>query len=139
MSTRELIKASLGLLQLAEELENVKLARKRAGISRSHFYEIKEAFEKFGREGLAPEPKRRPRMPIQTPPEVEQQILDMSALYTTYSYIRLSGQLELAGFGIAPSTVRAVWQRHGMLHRSDRLLWLERRSLEQGGPVLTEK
>ena len=46
MNTREqLIKARLGLLQLAEELDNVKLACKRAGISRSHFYEIKEAFE----------------------------------------------------------------------------------------------
>ncbi|HOQ47648.1 MAG TPA: hypothetical protein PLA43_19850 [Bryobacteraceae bacterium] len=69
MSTREqLIKARLGLLQLAEELDNVKLPCKRAGISRSHFYEIKEAFKKFGREGLAPQPKRRPRMPNQTRP-----------------------------------------------------------------------
>ena len=139
MNTREqLIKARLGLLQLAEELDNVKLACKRAGISRSHFYEIKEAFERFGRNGLAPQPKRRPRMPNQTPPEVEQQILDMSAHYPTFSYVRISGQLKLAGFGISPSTVRAVWQRNGLLHRSDRLLWLERRSLEQGGPVLTD-
>lgn len=139
MNTREqLIKARLGLLQLAEELDNVKLASKRAGISRSHFYEIKEAFEKFGRNGLAPQPKRRPSMPNQTPPEVEQQILDMSARYPTFSYVRISGQLKLAGFGISPSTVRAVWQRNGLLHRSDRLLWLERRCLEQGGPVLTD-
>ena len=78
MNSREqLIKARLGLLQLAEELDNVKLACKRAGISRSHFYEIKEAFEKFGRNGLAPQTKRRPRMPNQTQPEIEQQILGM--------------------------------------------------------------
>jgi ACT domain-containing protein len=54
MSTREkLIKARLGMLALAEELQNISLACRRAGISRSHYYEIKEAFEKYGAEGLA--------------------------------------------------------------------------------------
>lgn len=49
MSTCDkLIKARLGMLALAEELQNISLACKRAGISRSHFYEIKEAFEKYG-------------------------------------------------------------------------------------------
>jgi ACT domain-containing protein len=56
MSTREkLIKARLGMLALAEELQNISWACRRAGISRSHFYEIKEAFEKWGAEGLAPQ------------------------------------------------------------------------------------
>jgi hypothetical protein len=37
MSAREkLIKARLGILALAEELQNITLAGKRAGISRSH-------------------------------------------------------------------------------------------------------
>jgi hypothetical protein len=68
MSTREkLIKARLGMLVLAEQLNNVSLACKRASISRSHYYEIKEAFEKFGADSLAPQPKRKPRMPNQTP------------------------------------------------------------------------
>lgn len=66
MSTREkLIKARLGMLALAEELQNVSLVCRRAGISRSHFYEIKEAYEKWGAEGLAPQPRRKPRMPNQ--------------------------------------------------------------------------
>ena len=51
MSTREkLINARLGMLAQAEELQNISLACKRAGISRSHFYEIKDAFERFGAE-----------------------------------------------------------------------------------------
>ncbi len=41
------------MLALAEELQNISLACRRAGISRSHFYETQEAFEKYGREGLA--------------------------------------------------------------------------------------
>ena len=63
MSTRtQLIKARLGMLALAERLQNISLACRRAGISRSHFYEIKEAFETYGTEGLAPQSRRRPRM-----------------------------------------------------------------------------
>jgi hypothetical protein len=64
MSTKEkLIKARVGMLALAEELKNISLACKRAGISRSHFYEIKEAFEKYGPEGLVPATRRRRRLP----------------------------------------------------------------------------
>ncbi|MFN7542302.1 MAG: helix-turn-helix domain-containing protein [Acidobacteriota bacterium] len=56
----------------------MKAACQRAGISRRHFYEIKEAYEKHGAEGLEPKERRRPRMPNQTPPELEKQILDMT-------------------------------------------------------------
>jgi len=139
MSTREkLIKARLGMLALAEQLNNVSLACKRAGISRSHYYEIKEAFEKFGADGLAPQPKRKPRMPNQTPPELEAQILEMTERYPTYSYIRISDQLKLVGVGVSPSTVRAVWQRQGLTLRIHRLLWLEQKTTAQGG-ILTER
>ena len=79
MSTREkLIKARLGMLALAEDLQSISLACRRAGISRSHFYEIREACEKYGAEGLAPRSRRRPRMPNETPPELEGKILEMT-------------------------------------------------------------
>jgi len=138
MSTREkLIKARLGMLALAEELQNISLACRRAGISRSHFYEIKEAFEKYGAEGLAPRTRRRPRMPNQTPPELEQKILEMTERYPTFSYLRISQQLRLVGVGVSPSAVRYVWQRHGLTLRYQRLLWLEQKTAARGG-VLTE-
>ena len=112
MSTRQqLIKARLGMLARAEELQNISAACKKAGISRSHYYEIKEAFEKYGAEGLAPRERRRPRMPNQTPPELERRILEMTEQYPIYSYVRISGQLRLIGVGVSPSAVRAVWAR----------------------------
>lgn len=53
MSTREkLIQAWVTMLALADELQNISPAC-RGGISRSHFYEMKDAFEKYGRHGLA--------------------------------------------------------------------------------------
>jgi hypothetical protein len=42
-------------------------------------------------------------MPNQIPPELEKQILDMTAQYPTYSYLRISQQLRLIGVGVAPS------------------------------------
>ncbi len=126
------------MLALAEELQNISVACKRAGISRSHYYEIKQAFEKFGAEGLAPAARRRPRMPNQTPPELEARILEMTTQYPTYGYIRISGQLKLIGVGVSPAAVRAVWQRHGLTLRLQRLLWLEQKTAAAGG-VLTER
>jgi ACT domain-containing protein len=49
MGTREqLIRARLGMLALVDELKNIAKACKLAGVSRSHFYEIKKAYETFG-------------------------------------------------------------------------------------------
>jgi len=139
MSTRDqLIKARLGMLALADELKNIAKACRLAGVSRAHFYEIKQAYETFGREGLAPRVRRRPRMPNQTPPELERQILAMTEQYPTYSYLRLADQLKLVGVGVSAAAVRYVWQRHGLATRFARLLWLERRSAE-GGVILTER
>lgn len=108
MSTREkLVKARMGMLALAEELQNVSLACKQAGIGRSHFYEIKDAFEKSGK-GLVPQARRKPRMPNDTPPELVEKVLEMTERYPTYSYLRVAQQLRLVGVEVTPSAVRSV-------------------------------
>jgi hypothetical protein len=139
MDTREkLISARVGMLALADELQNISRACQVAGISRSHFSEIKTAFEKYGRDGLAPAVRRRPRMPNETPMELVQRILQMTLDFPTYSYVRMSQQLRLIGVPASPAQVRGVWQREGLLKRFDRLLWLEKQSAATGGP-LTEQ
>jgi hypothetical protein len=73
-SQDRLIDAKISILQLAEKLESISEACKVAGIARSSFYEIKKAheqfYEQFGRDGLAPRPKRKPRMPNEFPPSL---------------------------------------------------------------------
>jgi len=49
---QRLIDAKISLLQLAEELGNIQKVCKVAKIARSSFYEIKRAYEKFGRQAL---------------------------------------------------------------------------------------
>lgn len=79
MSTREkLIQARISRRALADELQNISRACKVAGISRSHFDEIQDACEKYGRDGLAPQLRRRPRMPTHTPAELEARIPEMT-------------------------------------------------------------
>jgi len=126
------------MLSFADELQNISRACKVAGISRSHFYEVKGAFEQYGREGLAPRARRRPRMPNQTPPELEAQILAMTREYPIYSYVKIADQLKLIGVPASASAVRGVWLRMGLLKKYDRLLWLEREAAATGGP-LTER
>ena len=81
--------------------------------------------------------RRRPRMPNETPPEVERQILEMTEQVPTYGYVRIAGQLRLTRDGVSASAVRAVWQRHGLTLRIQRLLWLEQKTAI-AGDVLSE-
>ena len=50
LKDQRLIEAKISLLRLAEEWGNIQRACKVAGIARSSFYEIKRAYEKFGRQ-----------------------------------------------------------------------------------------
>jgi len=52
-------------------------------------------------------------MPNQTPPELEQRILEMTEQDPTYSYLRISQQLRLIDVGVSPSAVRCVWAATG--------------------------
>jgi hypothetical protein len=53
MITQEmLIKKKLSLLELAEFLTNVSQACRINGCSRQHFYDVKQAYEERGMEGL---------------------------------------------------------------------------------------
>lgn len=129
---QRLIKAKLTTLQLAEELGNIAKACKIAGISRTTFYEIKEAYGRYGKEGLASQPRRRPRMPHEAPQALVDQVLAMTRTYPMYNYNRIADQLQLIGVSISGGGVRKIWERHNLLHRLQRLLWMERLCSEQG-------
>jgi hypothetical protein len=119
----QLIRARMAILIMAAELKNVAKVCRLAGVSRSQFYAMKKAYERNGKEGLAPRLRRKPVMPNRTPPMLEEQILLNTRQNPTFSYIRLSGEMESDGIGVSPSMVRYVWQRHGLSTRSARLEW----------------
>jgi hypothetical protein len=60
---------------LAEELGNVSAACRAMGIERSTFYRWKSKVDRWGLEALRVRERRRPRMPNQIGPHLEQRIL----------------------------------------------------------------
>ncbi len=59
-TTENVIRHKIGLLDLAEELDNVSRACKAMGVSRDTFYRYKEAVEDDGVEALIEESRRKP-------------------------------------------------------------------------------
>lgn len=133
MTDREqLIKARLAILTMAAELNNVVRVCKLAGVSRSHFYAMKKAYETQGREGLAPRVRRKPLMPNRTPAWLEGHILAKTQENPRVSYVRLAGQLQGCGVAVTAAMVRYVWQREGLSTRQARLHWVKMKVRQAG-------
>jgi hypothetical protein len=132
-----LIDAKVSILQLSHELGNISKACRRAGIARSSFYEIKKAFEQFGRAGLEPRTRRRPQMPNQYSEELVKKILDKTREFPGNSYNRIALELQLGGVSVSGPGVRKVWERHSLTRRLARFLWLEK-EVSEGRGILTE-
>lgn len=131
-----LIDAKVSLLQLAKELGNIQKACKAAGIARSSFYEIKKAYEQFGRDGLLQSRRGRSLQPISD--DIEEKVLSMTRENPSFSYVRLSQELQDSGVGVGVSVVRRVWKKHDLERKMDRLLWIDKEALEGRGVVTEE-
>jgi hypothetical protein len=106
-------------------MKNIVKACKIAGVSRSQFYAMKKAYERYGKEGLAPRTRRKPEMPNRTPAVLEELILLETRKNPLISYIRLAGEMKSEGGGVTPTMVRYVWQRHGLSTQSARRAWVK--------------
>jgi transposase InsO family protein len=133
-----LLKHKMSLLQLVEQLHNIRLACKMMGVSRQHYYDIKERFEQAGVDGLKEKPRSAPDMPNKTPDSLEGIIIDYSLKHPTYGKDRVAIQLRFQGIAISPSGVERIWRRQGLENRFKRLLKLEELH-QQTGLVLTDE
>jgi len=127
-----LLKHKMSLLQLAEQLHNIRLACKMMGVSRQHYYDIKERFEQAGVDGLKEKERSLPDMPNRTQDVLEQLILDYSLKHPTYGKDRVAMQLRFQGIVISASGIEKIWRRQGLENRFKRLLKLEELHREAG-------
>ena len=127
-----LLKHKLSLLQLAEQLQNIRQACKMMGVSRQHYYDIKQRFEQAGVEGLHEKERKLPRMPNQTPQDIEERIIEYSLKHPTYGKDRMPLQLRFEGIIISSSSVERIWKRYHLENRFKRLLKLEELHKQQG-------
>jgi Winged helix-turn helix len=129
MMTQEqkIIRAKVGLLELAKQLGNVSQACKMMGYSRDSFYRFKELYDKGGELALQEISRRKPILKNRTPIEMQ----------PAWGQVRISEALKRRGLSISPAGVRCVWQRHDLTSMKLRLKALEAK-VAQDGILLTE-
>jgi transposase InsO family protein len=116
-------------LTLAEELGNVSAACRAMGIERSTFYRWKRKVDRWGLEALRVRERRRPRMPNQIGPHLEQRILAFALARPGLGPRRISAELgreKWGGIRISEHGVWRVLRRFNLNTRAKRLALVAR-------------
>jgi transposase InsO family protein len=129
---QKLIRAKMSLLELAEYLKNVSEACRVMGVSRQHFYDIKQAYEQGGIEALKEKSRRHPNLKNRVAPEIELEVVRLAEEYPAYGQLRASNELMRQGIMVSSSGVRSIWQRHDLETFKKRLKHLEQKAAKEG-------
>jgi transposase InsO family protein len=116
-------------LTLAEELGNVAAACRAMGIERSTYYRWKRKVDRWGLEALRVRERRRPRMPNQIGPHLEQRILAFALARPGLGPRRISAELRREKWGGIRISEHGVWRvlkRFNLNTRSKRLALVAR-------------
>jgi len=113
----------LRLFALAGEI-GVRAACRVMGVHHSTYYRWKARVDRWGLEALRPRERRRPRMPNQLGPHLEQRVLAFSLAHPGFGPKRISAELrreKWGGLRISASGIWRVLRRHGLNTRRRRL------------------
>jgi transposase InsO family protein len=113
----------LQLFDLAGRI-GVTAACRTFGVHRSTYYEWKRKVERQGLEMLRPRERRRPRMPNQLSPLVEERIVAFALGHPGFGPRRISSELRRLKWGGIVVSANGVWRclcRHGLNTRAKRL------------------
>jgi transposase InsO family protein len=119
----------LRLFTLADELGNVSAACRAMGVDRSTYYRLKAKVDRWGLEALDVRERRRPRMPNQIGPHLEQRIVAFSLGHPGLGPRRISAELAREKWGAIRISEHGVWRvlcRVGLNTRSKRLALIAR-------------
>ena len=133
-----LIKRKLNVVEFAEQMKNISEACRRLGVSRQHYYDIKNALAEDGVEGLIAKSRKGARIANRFSQEVEEAILDYCLEEPTHGQVRVANELNRKnGWNISGGGVRSFWVRNNLQTKDLRLKRLEEHSAKEG-VILTE-
>ena len=131
-TTDNVIRHKIGLLNLAEELDNVSKACKIMGVSRDTFYRYKDAVDSGGVEALFEESRRKPNPKNRIDVQIEQAVIDYAIEQPAHGQVRASNELRKRGIFVSPTGVRGAWLRHDLQTFKKRLKALEAKAAVEG-------
>jgi transposase InsO family protein len=94
------------------------------GVHRSTYYRWKQQVDRQGLEMLRPRERRRPAMPNQVPPHLEERVVAFALGHPGLGPKRLAAQLgrpDCGGLELSPNGIWKVLCRHGLNTRAKRL------------------
>ena len=124
-----LVGFGLRLFTLADELDNVSAACRAMGVDRSTYYRWKRKVDRWGLEALAVRERRRPRMPNQIGPHLEQKIIAFALGHPGLGPRRISAELAREKWGGIHVSEHGIWRvlcRVGLNTRAKRLALIAR-------------
>jgi transposase InsO family protein len=129
---QKIISNKLGLLSLAEELQNVSKACKVMGYSRDTFYRYKELKDEGGIDALVEKTRRKPNLKNRVDDAIETKVVQMAVDFPAFGQKRASNELRKDGIFLSPAGVRGIWIRHALETFKKRLVALEKKSADEG-------
>lgn len=133
----EIIKAKLGLWELAKRLGKVSQACNIIGYSRDTFYRFQELHHNGGEAAVYESSLKRPILKNRVPEAVERAVVQMAIDFPAYGQLRAANEFKYQGIILLSRGVRSIWLRPSLEAFKKRLKALEAK-MAQEGIIVTE-